>query len=101
MPRRKNRPARRRRPRRGPQDDPGRHEQLRWQRQARDFIAAFEPQSADDEKLRRLLISLAEFLEPARSGRLGAEGVWGVFRAFREIAEQGTARESSTGGEPS
>ncbi len=88
MPRHKNRPPRRRRPRRPPCEDPGRADQLRWQREAREFIARFEAETEDDRRLLRLLISLADFLEPGRAGRLGAEGAWGVFRAFREVAEQ-------------
>lgn len=80
---------RRGRPRCIPQDDPGRDDQLRWQRQAGDVIAALEPENAAQVKLRRLLISLASFLEPGCRRRLGVEGAWGVFRAFRELAEQG------------
>ncbi len=87
MPRRKHR--HKRRPRPGPCDDPGRQDRLRWRREARELIAAFEPATAGDEKLRRLLISLADFLEPGPCQRHGAKGVWGVFRAFREIAEEG------------
>ncbi len=89
MSRRKRWTRRRRRPRGIPCDDPGRHERLRWRREAGELIAALEPGNDDQEKLRRLLISLADFLEPGRRQHLGAEGVWGVFQAFREIAEEG------------
>lgn len=86
MPRRKKRHKRKRRFRGAPHDtarnDPGRRERQRWQSEARNLIA----RTGDDAKLRRLLISIAEFLEPGRCERLGAEGVWGVFSAFREIA---------------
>ena len=82
--------GRRRRP--GVPCDPGRDEQRRWQRQARETLAALEVRTDGEEKHRRLLISLAEFLEPAHSERLGVEGVWGVFRAFREIAGESAPR---------
>ncbi len=89
MSRRKRWTRRRGRPRAVPLDDPGRDERRRWQRQAGDVIAALEVENEEEAKRRRLLISLADFLEPGRSERLGAEGAWGVFRAFRELAEQG------------
>ncbi len=92
MPRRKRRARRRGRPRAVPLDDPGRDERRRWQRQAGDVIAALEVENEEEAKRRRLLISLAAFLEPGRRRRLGAEGAWGVFRAFRELAEAGGLR---------
>ncbi len=92
---RKYRSACPRRPRRSCCDDPGRADRLRWRHEAREFIAALEPEIEDQRKLQLLLASLAEFLEPGRAGRLGAEGVWGVFRAFREIAEEGAPRSAT------
>ncbi len=84
-------------PRRGPLDDPDRRDQPRWRREARELIAAFELETEHDEKLRRLLISIADFLEPGRAGRLGAEGTWGVFRALREIARASLEDEIGSG----
>ncbi len=75
-------------------DAPARHEQLRWQHEARNVIPALETENAGSSKLQRLLISLAAFLEPASCQRLGARGVWGVGRAIREIAEAGTLRST-------
>ncbi len=101
MPRRQRRARRKRRPRGVPRDDPGRDQQRRWRRQVREVLAVslevsqrdpVEPENAGRVKRRRLLISLAAFLEPGRRRRLGAEGAWGVFRAFRELAEAGGFR---------
>ncbi len=90
--RRKWRPPRRRL-RRRPLDDPGRRERRRWRRMASEVLAAFD---GGEDKPRRLLISLAAFLEPRYFERLGAEGVWGVFRAFREIADRNTSTRKGT-----
>ncbi len=97
-PRRKVKPrCKKSRPRRGPLDDPNRRDQPRWRREASELIAAFEPETERDERLRRLLISIADFLEPGWAGRLGAEGTWGVFRALREIARASLEDEIDSG----
>jgi hypothetical protein len=99
MARHKRRPRRHRRSRGPFRDDPGRLDRLRWRRQARELIGAFKVRTARDQGLRRLLISLSTFLEPGHGEHLGAEGVWGVFRAFRELAAESidppTRRSSS------
>ena len=88
-------PRKKRRPRRlwphhPPSVGASANEWPRWQREAREFIAALEPRTPREEKRRRLLISLAEFLEPGHRERLGAGGVCGVFHACLELASKRT-----------
>ncbi len=105
-----NRGKRWTRPRRRPRgvlDDPGRDEQRRWRRQACEVLAgsleasprdSAEPGNAGCAKRRRLLISLAAFLEPGHRRRLGAEGAWGVYRAdvrLQECEDSGKLRPRS------